>query len=558
MMRQILEQEVRKALQEICAGEVVFTVEFPPETTNADYATNAALVAARQLDRSPREIAIELQKLLADANIVHVERMEIAGAGFINFTLQRQFFTSTVANAIMEGKDWGSSMYKDGMRIMVEHTQPNPFKPFHIGHLMSNTIGESISRLMKNAGAEVSVVNYQGDVGLHVAKTLWGIQQKKLDIHDVAQIGEAYVFGNEQYEHDESAKREIIELNKRIYDHDPGLMELYRTGREISLKHFDELYRLLGSTFEHYFFEGEVWKEGVEAVREGLSKGIFEESDGAVVYRGEKDGLHTRVFLTSDGLPTYEAKEIGLAIAKTEYKSFDLSITTTAVEQQEYFKVVFMALGHLRPDLRGKFMHIAHGMMLLPSGKMSSRKGNVITGESLLKDMIVAAKEKMGNREVRNSEKVAQQVAVGAIKYAILKQTTGKNIVFDEGKSLSMEGDSGPYLQYAHTRCCSILSKAKEEGVAADTEHPSETITLPEQLLARFPEVAQRAAEEFEPHHVAQYLTELASAFNAWYAKERILDQTPQAPYKLAVVDAVRQTISNGLDLLGVEAPREM
>ncbi len=560
MLKATLESAIEKALGELGAAGAAFVVERAPAGTDAEYATNAALSAGKKAGIPPREAAERLRRLLEKAALPHIERIDIAPPGFINFALDRSYFSSALEEARRGGDAWGRNESRTGKLILVEHTQPNPFKPFHIGHLMSNTLGESISRLMKASGASVLAVNYQGDVGLHVAKALWGVLEKKSDPENIEALGAAYVLGNEMYETDEKARAEIQAINKKIYEGKDGdLMKLYRAGREASLRHFAELYRLLGSEFDHYFFESETWEKGSALVMEGLSKGIFEESEGAVIYRGEKKGLHTRVFVTREGLPTYEAKEVGLALAKMEYKPFDLSITTTAAEQRDYFAVIFEVLAELRPVLADKFLHIAHGMMLLPSGKMSSRKGNVVTGEALIGDMLAAARERMGKRDVAaDKESVARAIAVAAIKYSILKQGSGKNIVFDAERSLSLEGDSGPYLQYAHTRCASLARKAAGEGVEASTAMPTAAPSLPERLVPLFPDAVERAARDYEPHYVAQYLTELAGAFNSWYAQTQIIDGTPEAAYKLAVAEAVGQTLKNGLWLLGIAAPDEM
>ena len=431
---------------------------------------------------------------------------------------------------------------------MVEYTDPNPFKEFHIGHLMSNTIGEAISRLYELSGAEVCRANYQGDVGVHVAKAIWGKQQKP-----EFSWGEAYVLGADQYE---THKEEIDLLNKVIYEKtDATVNTLYAAGRAESLERFEVIYKALGTKFDYYFFESEVGPIGFEIVKKHLE--VFEESEGAVIFKGERYGLHTRVFINSKGLPTYEAKELGLVEAKKAKGKFDISLTVTANEISEYFKVVRKAAELIFPDLEGKMLARFHGFLKLTTGKMSSRKGNVITGESLLLDLQDAAQEKMQGRTLHDAGKTAEQVAVGAIKYAVLKQGSGKDIIFDPEKSLSLEGDSGPYLQYAHTRALSLLRAAKEAGVEAGVQDaPSEAGEL-ERALIHYPEVLAHAAQELEPHYITTYLTELASAFNSWYARGRVIGGAHPS-YGVLLTQAVEHTLYKGLTALGIPAPEEM
>jgi arginyl-tRNA synthetase len=553
MLKQTLEHAVSGALAKLGYPDVPVSLEHPTDLSHGDYATNVALGIAYTAKKDPRLLAEEV--VAAMERPAEVAEVTVAGPGFINIRLTRLCLRDSVREVLAQGERWGANDTFAGKKVMVEHTQPNPFKPFHIGHLMSNTIGESISRLYAFSGAEVRRANYQGDVGLHVAKCLWGLKRLQGNPHSIVDLANAYVEGNRAYEDDPGAKQEIVSYNKMVYENAQEIAEDYRIGREVSLEHFETLYALLGSTFDFYFFESESQVPGRVLVKEGLSDGIFKESEGAVVFPGEEYGLHTRVFLTTEGLPTYEAKELGLAQLKVEKWPFDLSLTTTAVEQAEYFKVVHKALGLLRPQLAGRLMHVPHGMMLLTGGKMSSRKGNVVTGESLLNDMLLEARTKVADRPLTDDEKamIAAAVAVAAIKFSVLKQKVGKNITFDPDKSLSFEGDSGPYLQYAYTRAASVLEKGREAGITPSTElAPREATTL-EQLLYRFPEVVLRAREEHEPHHIT-----LASTWNSWYTTEKILDGSATAPYKLALAAAFAQTMKNGLWLLGIQAPEKM
>ncbi len=560
MIQDEIRKGIKSALGDLWSADFdSIPLEHPAELPRGDYSSNVALALAKVAGKSPHALAEEIIAAFSENSMI--QKIEVAGPGFINFHLNREHFTTETKEILEKKEEWGRNKAWSGERVTVEYTDPNPFKPFHIGHLMTNIIGESIARLYETSGAEVTRANYQGDVGLHVAKAIWGMQQKQSDPKNIKEIGEAYAFGNEHYESDENVKKEIDALNKIIYERsDAEVNTLYDIGRQTSLDRFEEIYKILGTKFDEYFFESETGTIGKNVVEEGLGKGVFEKSDGAVVYRGEDEGLHTRVFLNSQGLPTYEAKELGLAKIKFEKTNYDLSIVVTANEITEYFKVLLSAMRKLFPKLAERTRHITHGFMKLSGGKMSSRKGNIVTGESFIEDMKQAAREKMEGRELSNKEEIAEMVAVAAIKYTILRQSSGKDMVFDPEKSLSLEGDSGPYLQYAHTRALSVLEKAKKEGVGEDVdgESPKE-ISILERLLYRFPEIVERAAAAYEPHYLTTYLTELAGAFNSWYANEQIVNKDDStSPYKVALTRAFQITMQNGLQLLGIKTSEKM
>ncbi len=557
-MEAVIRAAITEALAKLGVTDADFAVEHPGELSHGDYACNVALVVTKEVEKAPREIAEQLRATL-DGQIEYVEKIEVAGPGFLNFYLSRDFFTQELNRATKLGDDWGKNETLAGQRIMVEYTQPNPFKVFHIGHLMSNTIGESLSRLVEVSGAETFRANYQGDVGLHIGKTMWALQELGYDPTDIPKVGEAYAYGNTKYEEDPEAKQAIIALTKAVYAEAPEVMEMYQKGREASLEHFAEIYERLGSKFDELFFESQTWKQGGELVRAHVGD-VFEESAGAIVYKGEQDGLHTRVFINSEGVTTYEAKDVGLAYTKKERWPFDLCIYVTAVEQDQYFKVVFKAIEKLDDWFKGRLTNVAHGMMTLPDGKMSSRKGNVITGEGMLNDAQAAALEKIkDNDALADKDTLADQIGVAALKYMILRQSLGKNTVYDIDRALSFEGDSGPYLQYTHARINSVLEKAVAAGVTPSFAHAPETPYEIEKILYRYEEVITEAASEREPHTVVTFLTELAGAFNSFYGQEKIADVDDEfAPYKAAVANAVRQTLKNGLWVLGVKAPEKM
>lgn len=549
-MPQKLKEIIAKALKtaELSTPAEKITLEHPSELKNGDYSTGVALQLAKQADKNPRELAEEITKNIG--KIEGIEKIEVAGAGFINFYLA----PSALAGAIKKSTDtlWGKEELNKGKKVMVEYTDPNPFKEFHIGHLMSNAIGESVARLVEFSGASVKRANYQGDVGPHVAKAIWGLQKLKGDASDAKALGKAYAAGATAYEESPETRAEIDVINAKVYDRsDKEINKLYDSGRKASLEHFEEIYEMLDTKFDFYFFESDAAPKGIEIVR--ANPKVFVQSEGAIVYHGP----HTRVFITSKGLPTYEAKELGLAKMKSEEWKFDTSISITAHEQSGYFEVVLDAMNKVLPELAPKLQHISHGMMRLQSGKMSSRTGDVITGESLLEDLREAARERAKDSRADDADKLAEAVAVGAIKYQILKQASGRDIVFDRERALALEGDSGPYLQYAHARAHALVQKAKEQGVEGKVDTEATPTDL-SRLLHRFPEAVEYAAGELEPHLLTNYLLEFAASFNRWYANEQILDGTSQAAHKVALADAARQTLKNGLWLLGIPTPEKM
>ncbi len=556
-VKKAITKALETALAELGIEGVTPVLERPADMSHGDYASNVALAAAKAAGKNPQGLAEAIAAKLDFDNFSFIEKTEIAGPGFINFHLTKEYFLDNLQN-ISDGYGKGTEL--SGKTILVEYTQPNILKPFHIGHLMSNAIGESLSRLIENAGADVKHLNYQGDVGLHIAKALWGITALHTDVDDLNAIGKAYAHGAQAYEDDEQVKKEIDELNGKIYKGDAEVLKLYEPVKQTSLARFEELYKLLGTKFDRYYFESEVWEHGSELVAEGKEKGIFKESDGAIVFPGEDYGLHTRVFITSKGIPVYEAKELALSELKAQEFDFDTSITITAVEQEQYFKVVLTALGLLKPEFKDRFTHVTHGMMQLRGRKMSSRLGNAVTGESLIEGMIAEVQERMGARVPADlTEQVAKDIGVAAIKYGVLRQAVRKNIMFDEEKSLSFEGDSGPYIQYTTLRAKSVVAKAKEAGITPSVKIVPETVGVIEKMLERFPEVAARAAAEYEPHHVATYAIELASAFNSWYAGQKIVDtEDALSPYRVAVAEAVGTVLTKTLWLLGIRVPQAM
>jgi len=552
----MIKETIQNQITKILGGEVRdFVVEKPMGF--GDYATNAAMMNAKGRGETPRETAEFLVSELGKSDEINatVEKMEIAGPGFINFYLKENVVRDHILEILEKGEGYGKNRSEEGKKVIIEYTDPNPFKEFHVGHLMANTIGEAFSRIIEASGAEVKRACYQGDVGMHVAKAIYGVTSQKLKVESAADLGKAYSAGAKAYD---EHKAEIQEINKKIYDRsDEEINRIYDEGKKISLEYFEHIYKKLGTHFDHYFFESETGVLGKKIVEENLGR-VFHKSDGAVVFPGEEHGLHTRVFLNSEGLPTYEAKELGLAKIKNEAYQYDESIIVTGNEVNDYFQVLLRAMSLVFPDLEKKTRHISHGMLRLPTGKMSSRTGDVITAESLIAALSAIVMEKIADREIEHKGKVAEEIAIGGIKYSILKQSPGKDIIFDFEKALSFEGDSGAYLQYAYVRTQSILRRSGVAPRSETFEKGTEPISsLEKTLFEGLPNAVALARKELSPNYITTYLTEVCREWSAYYEQNQILGNE-HTEYRLALVEAVGVVLKNGLTMLGIPTPEKM
>ncbi|MBI5138505.1 MAG: arginine--tRNA ligase [Candidatus Vogelbacteria bacterium] len=572
----MISDEIKKILASACKragfGITASTLKKPDISAHGDYSSNIALAVAGIEKTNPRLIAERIVECISKNGIL--SKVEVASAGYINFYLSDEAIYEELGRAEGLSDKWGAGKSLHGNRMMFEYTDPNPFKAFHVGHLMSNAIGEALARLAEWQGAHVIRANYQGDVGLHVGKAIYGMLSAKSGIpaetaallDKIGWLQECYVFGAQSYENDPSVKHKIDVLNKTVFDKtDPEVNKMYSLGREWSLANFEEIYRVLGTKFDYYFFESEVAEKGITLVDEYKEKGVFVDSEGAVIFDGEPYGLHKRVFITSNGLPTYEAKDLGLNVTKFEKEpELQKSVIVTGAEQDEYFKVLFKAFEFIDKRISDNTVHVGHGLMLgADKKKVSSRRGGAASGEELLLDLKVSALKKIlaGKKELseNEAEDTAEKIATGAIKYVVLKQNIGKNIVFDEDLALSFEGDSGPYLQYTCARINSILSAAEAVGLEASIERTKEPPTELERYLIHFENALLLASIKLSPNYVTTYIVELARLFNSYYASHHIVDaHKPESAYRLYLAKIVLLTLKNGLKALGIPTVERM
>lgn len=550
---------VRGAVRELYGLDIDVTIE-RPDAVFGDVATNAAMQLAKPLSMAPRAIAETLAAKLRENEMF--QEVSVAGPGFINLRL--------ITAEILALAESSVAHTLAGTHFVVEYSCPNAFKELHTGHLYQTIFGDILCRILEAAGGEVSRTSFGGDVGLHVAKCLWGmvatLEGESPDrLNDIeatpfarAQwISACYVRGASAYEDDDAAKNSIDALNTKIYDfhahndHESPLAQLYWTTRQWSYDYFDAFYDMIHVDHMRYYPESSTMSTGMWVVGEQLAKGNLEKSEGAVVFVGdETKHLHTRVFVTSKGLPTYETKDIGVIWMEREEYHFDKRVIITGNDQTEYMRVVFAAAAIFDPTLDGTMTHLANGTVRFGDGKkMSSRLGNV----SRAVDVLDIVREKV--RELITDEALVDDVALGAIKYVFAKYRIGGDISFDIEETVSIAGNSGPYIQYAHARACSILAKATQTAVREGEYDTSERALLVK--LGEYSEVVEQAALEMAAHGLCNYLYELAQEFNRFYESSHIVGDDREA-LRLGLVELYRDTLAKGLAILGIAAPEHL
>lgn len=518
-----------------------------PENIDADYSSNVPLKLAKELRKPPMQIANELQQ--------EIENSSVSQPGFINVTLSEDY----LANKINElNGDFNQAIKNDtfaNKTVICEFSDPNPFKVLHVGHLYTSIVGDSIGKLFEYAGAKVIRANFGGDVGLHVAKTMYALEKKDINDLKIEDIARCYVEGTAAYDDDGNAKQEITKLNKEIYGinaenlHDSDIAKLYWHGRELSYRYFDDFYDSIGVKFDKYYPESAVAHLGLEKVKEQLEKGVYEVSDGAVIFNGEKYGLHTRVFINNEGVPTYEAKDVGLIFQKWADYHFDKSVVITGSEQLDYMKVVLKSVEQYAPDLVEKTTHLTHGLVKLPGNeKMSSRKGNFLKAVDVLKMVEDALKNEFDSSD--------QKISLGATKYAFLKYKMGGDIIFDPKESVKMTGNSGPYLLYSCVRAKKILLNSKNKNANKEYIYNTHERKLIKKLLEYKAELGE-AVSEMAPYKVANYLYELAQCFSRFYESCPVVGCDCEAE-RCKLVSTYLDIMRHGLNILGIEIPEEM
>ena len=538
---------IRHAIQALYGKEVSVALE-RPDVRFGDAATNVAMHLAREIGKNPREIAEQVAEKLRETR--EFADVSVAGPGFINLRLSDSALLALAAKE--------PAPLRRGQVVVIETNNPNPFKPMHIGHAYNAVVADTMANLLAISGAEVKRVSYHGDIGAHVGRSMWSLLRfadgdaaKLSEVPEAERnqfMGSMYAEGARVYKEDEAAKSAIDELAKQSFDRkDPLYKAVYDTVFDWSFRQIDTNVKRLGNVpIQRRYFESEADSIGVKTVREHVPE-IFTESDGAVIFEGSKHGAFDNVFVGSNGRGLYAARDLGLIQLKVaDFPTLNQCIVVTGNEQGPYFKGVIAASELIAPEMKGKLVNIPTGLVKLSTGKMSSRTGDVVTIEWLFDEFKKAI-------EARGGE-ASDEIVAGALRYQFLKVRIGGDVVFDINEAVSLTGNTGSYLQYAHARARSILAKASP-APRLDSLRDEDRLLV--RKLSEYADVVGQAMATLEPHHICTYLFELAQEFNRFYEKNQVIGSEQEA-HRVALVAQYADTLEAGLAALGIVAPERM
>ena len=557
---QFFEEHIRKILaKHTKAAPGAFRLEIPPSQEFGNYAL-PCFSLTKIAKSAPSAIAKDLhEKILPDEII---ERTEVKGP-YLNFFIRQALFAEKIIQLIQTNEF--RRVPRKNNTVMVEFFHANTHKAVHIGHIRNICLGESLSRILEQRGSTVIRVNYQGDIGPHVAKCLYGLlhsKEKPPLRHRGVWLGKVYSRAHELAK-DPKVQEELRTINKNLYAGDPKIIKLWKKTRKYCLDDFEELYREFDVKFKRLYFESEVEKHGIELAKHLLAEGIAKESEGAVIVDLKSYGLSVYVLLTKDKHAVYHTKDLALAELKAkEYPRVDLSIHVVGKEQELYFRQLFKTFELINSPMKGKSHHVIYGLVMLPEGKMSSREGTVVLYDDLIQTMLKRASQEVAKRHSWTKKKIeesAKAIAFGALKYSMLSRENNREIIFDWDTALSFEGETGPYIQYAYARICSILRKCKRGAKPNFGLLNSEKELGLLSALAGFPGAVEHAAQNYSPHTVANYAYTVAKAFSEFYTSNRVIqeDKALEAA-RISLITSTKAVLEESLRLLGITAPQEM
>lgn len=567
--KQIIAEEIEKATN-INKEKILENIGVPRDTSNGDYAF-PCFILAKELKKSPVAIAEEIKEKISQ-NLENIKEISEVSAvnGFLNFKLNKNQITQEVIDEFdTEKENFGSQKQEKPQNIVIDYSAPNIAKPFHIGHLRSTVIGQALYNIYKYLGYNVTSINHLGDYGTQFGKLIegykrWGAEYD-IENNPIDELMQIYVRINNLCKEDESVLEECRNNFKKLEDGDPYCVEIWKKFRELSLKEFDKVYDILGVKFDS--LNGEAfYSDKMPEIIDILKKaGKLEESEGAQVVK-LGDDMPPCLIIKSNGSTTYATRDLAAIMYRARTYDFDKAIYVTSYEQILHFKQVFATAKYLGLDEKytNGLVHVPFGMILLKTGKMSTREGKVIKLEDLLNEAIEKSKEiiEKKNPELENKEDVAKKVGVGAIIFNDLSNSRIKDEIFDWDIMLNFNGETGPYVQYTTVRAKSVLEKAgyipniKEVNVEKLNDKDSQKII---NQLYNFNSILKNVTEKEEPSILARYLVDLAQNFSSFYNNCHIITENKEMQdARLYITYMVKTVLEKGLNLLGIQVPEKM
>jgi len=543
-------------------------IEKPIDNKNGDYAFPCFRLA-KELKKAPPIIANEIkEKIELDTSII--EDVQVVG-GYLNFYINKETITKEVLKEISKTEKYGKTNIGNGKNIVVDYSSPNIAKPFHIGHLRSTVIGGALYNIYKYLGYNVTGVNHLGDYGTQFGKLiegykLWG-NEYDIDKDPINELTKIYVRINQACKEDENILNACRDNFKKLEDGDQYCVELWQRFKDLSLKEFQRVYDLLGSKFDSWNGES-FYSDKMPEVIEKLEKsGKLVESQGAKIIDLEDEGINTPCIIEkSNGSTTYATRDLAAILYRARTYDFDKVLYLTSYEQALHFKQVFTVAKYL--DLDEKYLkgliHVPFGMVQLPTGKMSTREGNIIKLEELLNEAIERAEKiiEEKNPELEDKKETAKKVGVGAVIFNDLSNSRVKDEIFEWDKILNFQGETGPYIQYTYVRTKSVLEKAgklpelKDIKLDVLNDIYSQTII---KLIYNFQDILVQVTRKEEPSILSRYLIDLAKAFSSFYNENKIIVEDKDIQNaRVYLTYAVNQVLKNGVELLGMQMPNKM
>ncbi|HAB66248.1 MAG TPA: arginine--tRNA ligase [Firmicutes bacterium] len=546
-------------------------IEIPKDTKNGDYAF-PCFCLAKELKKAPQMIADEIkEKIVIDEAII--EKVEIAG-GYLNFYIRPEILTKEVLHEISKQEKYGSSKLGEGKNIVIDYSAPNIAKPFHIGHLRSTVIGAALYRIYKYLGYNVIGVNHLGDYGTQFGKLIegykrWGAEYD-IDSNPIDELTKIYIRINQECKEDESILQACRDNFKKLEEGDEYCVTLWEKFRKLSLQEFQKVYDLLGSQFDSWNGESFYADKMPEVISILEKTGKLVESQGARIVDLEESGINTPCIIEkSNGSTTYATRDLAAILYRARTYDFDKALYVTSYEQVLHFKQVFEVAKLLGLDEKYTkgLEHVSFGMVLLPTGKMSTREGNMIKLEDLLQESISRAKEiiEQKNPELEDKEEIAKKVGLGAVIFNDLANSRVKDEIFEWDQILNFQGETGPYIQYTYVRTQSVLEKAgvMEDTLSDDMVNVNKLNDVYSQniikLLYGFEDILVQVTEKNEPSILSRYLIDLTKAFSSFYNENRIMIEDKELQdSRIYLTYAVGKVLKTGAELLGMEMPKKM